>query len=146
MVKRNPLPGNQLRNIKALDDDYKDKKASEGDGEIVSSVEEANVVTSLYALDLHRPVLDLDLACELVPSSTPGHYHLYINKSMTWAKYRRLLEVLAEVGIIEPGYAKASIARGFSAVRLPGVVKGKKKKQEPIVQESTAFDWGLKIV
>ncbi len=42
---------------------------------------------------------------------------------MGWDTYVTMLDALAYAGIIEPGYAEASKARGFSAVRLPWVSK-----------------------
>jgi hypothetical protein len=42
---------------------------------------------------------------------------------MPWGQYVKLLDVMAECGILEPGYVGASKARGFSAVRLPWVSK-----------------------
>jgi len=59
----------------------------------------------------------------VLPSSTPGHNHLFIDKEMSWADYEKLLKVLAEVGIIEKGYLGACRRRGHSAVRLPWVKK-----------------------
>lgn len=70
---------------------------------------------------MHKPVIDLDLDARLVESSTPGHHHLHIDKAMTWDNYVRLLCVLAEVGLVEPGYVSASIERGHTSVRLPHV-------------------------
>lgn len=41
---------------------------------------EPNCVGSLLAYGkLHAPTLDVDFPCELVPSSTPGHFHRYID-------------------------------------------------------------------
>lgn len=60
---------------------------------------------------LHLPVLDIDHACRLVPSETPGHFHLYIEVPMTWEQYRAIIVALAEGGVIEEGYASASLAR-----------------------------------
>lgn len=71
----------------------------------------------------HRPVLDLDFPAVVVPSTTPGHGHLYLDKVLTWSQYVELLEVLGRVGILEPGYVSASIAREFTSVRLPWVKK-----------------------
>lgn len=69
---------------------------------------------------LHYPVLDIDFPCEVVPSETPGHYHLKLNlpegKGLTWAKYETLIHVLAATGIIEKGYASASISRGATFI------------------------------
>lgn len=42
---------------------------------------------------------------------------------MTWDKYCGLLKALGDVGILEPGYVKASLRRGYSSVRKPGVYK-----------------------
>lgn len=72
---------------------------------------------------MHRPILDIDFPAELIPSTTEGHFHLYLDKPMTWKQYRKLLGVLAEVGVVEPGYAQASIERGYSSTRLPWIKK-----------------------
>jgi len=71
---------------------------------------------------VHLPTLDIDLPCQLRESS-PGHFHLYIDKPMSWSSYRMLLDVLASVGIIERGYADASINKGASCLRKPGTFK-----------------------
>lgn len=85
----------------------------------------ANLVTSKLdaGLDMHAPALDLDVPARLVPSSTPGHSHLYIDVPMPWDDYVRLLTVLADVGILEPNYVSVSIARGASYLRKEGVYK-----------------------
>lgn len=94
----------------------------------VASEDKANLVGSRLKGDepegLHAPVLDLDFPARLVPSTTPGHFHLYLDVAMPWRKYRALLMALCTAGIIEPGYMKASIARRATFVRKPGVVKG----------------------
>lgn len=72
---------------------------------------------------LHRVVLDIDWQAELVPSTTPGHYHLYINKAMTWDQYVKLLDVMAEVGLLQQGYVTASKVRKATMVRLPWIKK-----------------------
>lgn len=71
----------------------------------------------------HKPVLDIDFPAALLPSSTVGHYHLYLDKEVIWDDYVDLLKALAKCGIIEQGYANASIDRGHTAVRLPWVKK-----------------------
>lgn len=88
-------------------------------------IEEANLITSIVdgLPGMHKPVIDVDMPVYVVPSSTPGHCHLYIDRPMTWVQYVHLLEVLAEVGVIEPGYLAASLDRGHTAVRLPWVRK-----------------------
>lgn len=93
---------------------------------------EANLVSSRVDIEgvenIHAPVLDIDLAAELVPSSTPGHFHLYIDKLMTWEKYEKLLYALRDCGVISKGYVGASIARGATFVRKKGVKKNKNDK------------------
>ncbi len=69
------------------------------------------------------PVLDLDFPAALFPSTQRGHFHLYLGKRLTWDQYQRLLTVLGEVGILEPGYVAASLRRGYTAVRLPWIQK-----------------------
>lgn len=87
-------------------------------------LETANVVTSLDASGYgHYPVLDLDLPARLLPSSTPGHGHLYIDRLLRWEQYAVLLDALGEAGILQPGYVSASKKRGHTAVRLPWVSK-----------------------
>lgn len=101
----------------------------EGAGEPTDDLNKAEVVTSRIDTpddeftDHHRPFLDIDFPVAVLPSSTEGHHHLYIDKEMSWSQYSKLLKVLAEVGIIEDNYAKASIARGHTAIRLPWIKK-----------------------
>lgn len=94
------------------------------DREETTSLDEADVVSSKFRdSGRHMVVLDLDVPAALVPSSTPGHSHLYIETSMPWDVYVNLLTAMADAGILEPGYVGASKERGFTAVRLPWVSK-----------------------
>jgi hypothetical protein len=74
----------------------------------------------------HAPVLDIDVPAFLVPSSTPGHSHLYIDHPMTWDAYKALLKALSDAGIIEEGFYEASKGRGSTMVRRPGILKDPK--------------------
>jgi hypothetical protein len=74
-------------------------------------------------VETHRPVLDIDVPAYLVPSTRPGHSHLYIDVELDAEKYFNLLDALADCGILEEGYAGVSRARGNSAVRVPWVEK-----------------------
>ncbi len=76
------------------------------------------------SMETHKVVLDIDFPVKAIPSSTEGHYHLYIDKEMKWADYVKLITTMAEVGLLESGYVRASIARGETAVRLPWIKKG----------------------
>lgn len=86
---------------------------------------QANVVTSLLPGDgdLHAPVLDIDIPATLIPSSTPGHAHLYLDVALPWDKYCRLLGALHDAGIIQLGFLDHSQARHRSVVRMPWVQK-----------------------
>lgn len=61
---------------------------------------------------------------EWVPSSTEGHGHLYIDAKVPDQSYWQMLVGFARLGVLEPGFVKAAIARGHSAGRLPWVKKG----------------------
>lgn len=89
--------------------------------------EDAEVVSSEIGGGQHCPVLDIDVPAYLVPSSTPGHSHLYIDLPMSWRTYRRLLRALARAGVLEKTYVDASIRRRHTAVRVPWLKKGDKR-------------------
>jgi hypothetical protein len=85
---------------------------------------DATVITSqVVDSQMHAPVLDIDMPCVLIPSSTPGHYHLLIERVMTWRQYKRLLRAMQRAGILETGFVRASLARGYTSVRVPWVKK-----------------------
>ena len=131
---------------------------------VVAGVEEANVMTSVvsgshilpnaaepeagtHADVWHAPVIDLDFPCELIPSSTPGHFHLVIDKKLSWAKYSKLLDALADAGLVEEGYANASLQRGYTSIRLPWVKRQKPREsklalseEDPPAPESSVLD------
>lgn len=91
-------------------------------------IDQANMITSRvdgssYGIRYHRPLLDIDFEAQLLPSSTPGHYHLYLDKQITQSSYFELLRVLARCGIIQQGYADAAIERGATSLRLPWIKK-----------------------
>lgn len=118
MSRELPLAGQVLAAVE-LDGPYDAERV------LTTDTDQANVITSrVDGTDLHKPVLDLDLPATLLPSSTPGHFHLLIDKAMTWEAYEALLHALADAGLVEPGYVSASQSRGYTAVRLPWVRKG----------------------
>lgn len=71
----------------------------------------------------HMPVIDIDVKAFLIPSTTLGHSHLYIDHEVEWEDYIAMLKAMAKCGIVEPGYVSASEARGYTAVRLPWIKK-----------------------
>lgn len=66
----------------------------------------------------HKPVIDIDLPCSLVESS-PGKFHLYIDKEVDEDIYFRMVMAMVRAGIVEEGYYNASKHRGYTAVRHP---------------------------
>lgn len=118
----------------------------------VEGIDEANLITSesgrIEWTGKHRPVLDIDFPAALIPSTTEGHFHLFLDKELEWETYRKLLKALAEAGIIEQGYADAAIANKKTAVRLPWIRKvrhdyekpiGPKNQVQPVPQERIDF-------
>lgn len=86
---------------------------------------DGNLISS--ALDRpgwHMPVLDLDVPHRLVPSSTEGHSHLYLDVPMTQHTYQRLISALVNAGILGVGIQSQMRENGATFVRKPGVVKG----------------------
>lgn len=77
---------------------------------------------SFLGKPLHKPVIDIDLPCQLVQSS-PGKFHLYIDHEVEADAYWYLLDALQRAGICEEGYVSASRRRGYSAVRHPNKLK-----------------------
>jgi hypothetical protein len=103
-------------------DEY-DSETSELDREYIHNLNDVIVSATDFARETHKPVLDLDIPAYLIPSSTSGHSHLYINIDIPWRRYRKLLRELKRCGIIEPGYYKASVHRRATRVRLPWIKK-----------------------
>lgn len=102
-----------------IDPKLMDEATSEEGTASMEIVRRPNVVSSLCANGLHSPVLDIDFPCRLVPSSTPGHFHLYLDGiEIEWEAFRRVLSVLGEAGILGRGYVAHSLNRGFSVVRM----------------------------
>lgn len=114
------------------------------DREMVN-VGEADVVSSLHRGvrnegRRHALVIDIDHPAWLVKSTTEGHHHLYVDvpDGISEGYYFSLLNALANAGVIEQGYASASIARRHSDVRLPWV---KKPAPGDPVSGNRAPDW-----
>lgn len=81
------------------------------------------VASTIVGTRKHTLMLDIDVPATLLPSSTEGHAHLYIDVEMSWRKYRRVVKALAKAGIVEPAYYRASASRRHTALRLPGIGK-----------------------
>ena len=84
---------------------------------------EANLISSRTSTGKHAPVIDLDVPHRVIPSTTPGHGHLYIDVETSWPRYALLLLALRWCGIIERGHCYWSLRRGGTFVRLPHIRK-----------------------
>ena len=109
--------------------------------EATTSLDSANVVSSIDSVDTERhwPVLDIDVPALLIPSSTPGHSHLYIDVSVPAEAYWRMCDAMAEAGILQPGYVSACRSRGYTSVRLPWVTKEAPEVKEVATCDSEMF-------
>ena len=72
----------------------------------------------------HRPLIDIDFEAALIPSSTKGRYHLYLDKAMPEDKYLEFLEELTRFGIIAEGNLNQMKRDGATFLRFPWVKKG----------------------
>lgn len=116
------------------------------------SPEQANLVSSVYYRNddtvYHRPVLDIDMACVVLPSTTPGHHHLFIDKVMTAEDYEKLLSVLVEVGIIQKGIWDLQWKQdGQTAARLPHIKKEPKDVSSAETKSNDPLaDWEAELL
>lgn len=126
-MNKPPLDGVLLAKIENLMDDYDHVPNEPNIVQLTADADEANVITSISSSDPrnHKLVLDIDIPAVLIPSSTSGHFHLLIDKELTWSKYEKLLDALATAEVITPEYADHSKRKGFTAVRLPWIKKGR---------------------
>lgn len=86
-----------------------------------------NIVASLLKDGLHSPILDLDFEARLIPSSTPGHFHLYLDGlTMDWETYAALLVAMGDAGLLGPGYVQHSLDRQMTVLRREGTFKPRK--------------------
>jgi len=95
----------------------------ERDDREIAPLEESHMVCSRLPNGRHMPVIDLDGPHQLVPSSTAGHSHLYLDNEIPWWRYVILLFALRQAGVIEKGFLWWSLSRGSTFARLPGVGK-----------------------
>ena len=61
--------------------------------------------------------LRLAAATRLVPSHTPGHFHLYVDQAVSWQDYECLLRAMQEAGFVEKGFYLMALRRGMTMLR-----------------------------
>ena len=124
--KVNPMPGQVLLKDVEFDSGYDVLDRLDK----TTDIAEANAITSVIADDpegLHKLILDVDFPVQAIPSTTPGHYHLYIDKALSWDDLEGVFTAMADAGLVERGYARACSDQRFTTVRLPWVKKETKK-------------------
>ena len=90
----------------------------------------SKVIANEEVTGLHTIMLDIDMPVTLVESSTPGHYHLYIDHLITWSMYKQLLRAMQSCGLIETDYYKMSVSHGATYLRPPWVRKQSKPRRK----------------
>src|SRR3989344_3971131 len=59
----------------------------------------------------------------LVESSTPGHFHFYIEKKIPWQDYKKMLKAFLKAGLIDENFYDMSMEEKMTMLFLPGVKK-----------------------
>jgi len=125
--EQEPIAARLRYHATTLDDYLEDDPDFETPLEEPTEHKPANVASSLCTDGKHRPALDIDIPCEFIPSSTPGHGHLYFPEmKLSWERYQELMTTLAAYGIVDKKWAAHSRRNGQSLVRLPTVKKIRK--------------------
>ncbi|MDP2598947.1 MAG: hypothetical protein Q8P49_03900 [Candidatus Liptonbacteria bacterium] len=73
--------------------------------------------------ECHASGILLDCPARLFPSTTKGHFHLYLDVCLNWEHYAHLLLALEKANIIEKKFFELSVAQGQTRLRPPGVRK-----------------------
>jgi hypothetical protein len=126
-----PIPGLLYAEVKNWHSSSGDETGI--DEPITTDIEQANIITSMVEDNVarHKLVLDIDMPVKAIPSTTPGHFHLYIDHEIEKDKYFALVKAMVDAGLVEEGFYGASDRRGYTAVRLPWI------KKETDVSETT---------
>jgi len=89
----------------------------------------------------HVPVIDLDHDLfRLIPSGTPGHFHLYINKVMSWEQFKAILDALLAADLIEQEWYAAVVVDQQALVRPTG-----HSKQQPPGADEGSDHYGARV-
>lgn len=89
-------------------------------------VANSNIITSVANDGYHYPVLNFDFPVRVYPSTTPGHYHVYLDKPIESEVYFAFLDYLNEMGLTDRRWTRSAHHLGASWVRLPWVQHGDK--------------------
>lgn len=89
--------------------------------EPVTSPRDAEQITSrIEGSAYHTIMLDIDrMPVRLIESSTPGNFHLYIDKPVLWSEYKKFIKACADIGIVEQEFYNASLRNEATCLRPP---------------------------
>lgn len=118
--------GRRYHFAEKLDQAGDSKELDHGCNPVICDAGNANLLGSMRDDGMHCPVIDIDIPCRYVPSTTPGHGHLYIDHPMTWKSFKAIMRAMENAGVVQSGYRKYSEQRGQAFVRPQWVKKPKR--------------------
>lgn len=80
---------------------------------------QADMVGSQMQDGSHMPIFDIDYAATLVPSGTPGHCHLILERPISKRKYTKVLRAMYRAGLMERNFYLGMKVRGQTFLRVP---------------------------
>lgn len=91
---------------------------------VSSEISRGPAYTNAEDDSVHLVLIDLDFESALIPSTTPGRYHLYVDKKMSKEKYSDFVKMLKEFGVVAQGNLNQIEKTGRTYLRMPWVRKG----------------------
>ncbi len=79
---------------------------------------------------LRSPTVIVRVPVRVTPSSTRGHFHLYIDSEITWPEYSRLLRAMERANILRGKFYVWALERGQTMLFRPGLKKSDLVKME----------------
>lgn len=95
------------------------KRKSKNDFEECTLMDATHLSSQLRHGDHHVLVLDIEHSVEVVRTNKAGHHHVYINKSMPWEKYVKIIEAMADAGVVDEQWATQALTQGYAHASLP---------------------------
>lgn len=93
-------------------------------GRTITILDDADVLSSYDPTTWrHRVMLDIDVESWRIPSTTPGHAHLYFGPTVTWRQYKRVIRAMCLAGLVEEKFYRAACGAHMGMLRLPWVKK-----------------------
>jgi len=74
-------------------------------------------------MNRHRPIFDFDFPVTVVESSTPGRYHVYLHRQISWEQYEAILDAMEDAKLLNPGWVRSAVAHQCATLRPLHVIK-----------------------